>query len=100
MKHKILKLINAKEKNNNNSKEKKDITLYFKLSKSEKELIINTLNNESFSKIIQKLKKQNEELNSKKIEINKIMFNNKEISLYKTPNDYKIKDKSKIIIIE
>ena len=91
---------NSKEKNNNNSKEKKDITLYFKLSKSEKELTINTLNNESFSKIIQKLKKQNEELNSKKIEINKIMFNNKEIYIYKTPNDYKIKDKSKIIIIE
>ena len=71
-----------KEKNNN-IKTNKNINLIFKLSKSEKEYNIKVSNCYSFSKITEDLKKQYKDFDKNKIDLNKIMFNNKQISMNK-----------------
>ena len=88
-----------KEKNNN-IKTKKNINLIFKLSKSEKEYNIKVSNCYSFSKITEDLKKQYKDFDKNKIDLNKIMFNNKQISMNKNPVDYNIKEGNKIMILE
>ena len=88
-----------KEKNNN-IKTKKNINLIFKLSKSEKEYNIKVSNCHSFSKITEDLKKQYKDFDKNKIDLNKIMFNNKQISMNKNPVDYNIKEGNKIMILE
>ena len=88
-----------KEKNNN-IKTKKNINLIFKLSKSEKEYNIKVSNCYSFSKITEDLKKQYKDFDKNKIDLNKIMFNNKQISMNKNPVDYNMKEGNKIMILE
>lgn len=88
-----------KEKNNN-IKTKKNINLIFKLSKSEKEYNIKVSNCHSFSKITEDLKKQYKDFDKNKIDLNKIMFNNKQISMNKNPVDYNMKEGNKIMILE
>ena len=88
-----------KEKNNN-IKTKKNINLIFKLSKSEKEYNIKVSDCHSFSKITEDLKKQYKDFDKNKIDLNKIMFNNKQISMNKNPVDYNIKEGNKIMILE
>ena len=88
-----------KEKNNN-IKTKKNINLIFKLSKSEKEYNIKVSNCYSFSKITEDLKKQYKDFDKNKIDLNKIMFNNQQISMNKNPVDYNIKEGNKIMILE
>ena len=88
-----------KEKNNN-IKTKKNINLIFKLSKSEKEYNIKVSNCYSFSKITEDLKKQYKDFDKNKIDLNKIMFNNKQISMNKNPVDYNIKEGNKLMILE
>ena len=90
---------NIKEKNNN-IKTKKNINLIFKLSKSEKEYNIKVSNCYSFSKITEDLKKQYKDFDKNKIDLNKIMFNNKQISMNKNPVDYNMKEGNKIMILE
>ena len=92
-----------KEKNNNTIV-KKNITLIFKLSKKEKEkekdYSIKVLNSQPFSKITQDLRKKYEILDIDKIDLNKIMFKNKQISMNKTPIDYNMKEEDIIMILE
>ena len=88
-----------KEKNNN-IKTKKNINLIFKLSKSEKEYNIKVSDCHSFSKITEDLKKQYKDFDKNKIDLNKIMFNNKQISMNKNPVDYNMKEGNKIMILE
>ena len=88
-----------KEKNNN-IKTKKNINLIFKLSKSEKEYNIKVSNCYSFSKITEDLKKQYKDFDKNKIDLNKIMFNNQQISMNKNPVDYNMKEGNKIMILE
>ena len=78
-----------------NTKEKKDILLYFKFKKGEEEYIIQTDYDETFGNIIKKLKKN---FDIKEIIEDKIFFNNKKINKNKTPKDYNIKDKNHFII--
>ena len=93
-----------KEKNNNNEKKEKkeikNITLFFKLSKDEKKYTIKVSNLQSFSKITEDLKKNNKDFDKKNINLHKIMFNNKQISMNKTPNDYQMDDENTIMILE
>ena len=88
-----------KEKNNE-KKVKKNITLFFKLSKNEKKYTIKVSKLESFSKITEDLKKNNKDFDKKNINLHKIMFNNKQISMNKTPNDYQMDDENTIMILE
>ena len=88
-----------KEKNND-ATVKKNITLVFKLSKDENKYILKVSNNDPFSKITENLKKQYKEFNKDNIDLNKIMFNNQQISMNKTPIDYNMKEKSIIMILE
>ena len=71
------------------------ITLYFR-TKEEKEMYIETYDNNTFNEIVKELN-ENYEVNFDK---NKMYFNNKHIDLKKTPKDYKIPSGEFIMIEE
>ena len=79
---------------NNENEIKKDIILYFRFIKTEKELYIDTLDDNPFKEIISKLKKKYHLEQS----INNIEFNGKKLNINKNPRFYGIQNESTIIV--
>ena len=101
---KIVNIIeNNKEQKNINNKNKKittkkinkgkPICIIFRF-KNEKELYFDTNDGKIFKDILQDFESKHE------IKISNIMYNDKKIDIYKTPNFYKIKDNSYIDVMD
>lgn len=80
-----------------NSNDQGEITLIFKIKKSENEFSIKTNYFETFDKIINELKNKS---GINDIDSDKIFFNNRKIKMDKTPRDYNITNESHIIVGE
>ena len=89
--------INYNNNNMYNSKDKKEIILYFTLKSNGKEIFIDTDDCKTFSDIVVQIIEKYEWA-VHKIDENKLFFNNKKIDCRKTPKQLGIVDESRIIV--